>query len=98
MILIVKCYYPDYDDEGGNGGTDVIESVYDIDTKLSEAELMGAYNVVINEMVKHHKDYMDNNSKGKLNRMKREIERCYNFSNYLLTEYKNKEVSWMTVS
>lgn len=94
MILIEKEYYPDYDEEDPSG-TEVIEHVYEIETDKTEAELILAYNAVVDKMVKGHKDYKEKNSPLKISRMKGEVRRVYNFNNYLLTEYKNREVNFI---
>ena len=100
MILIIKEYYPDYDNDNRcdcDTGTEIIETVLELITNLSEQDLMNEYEKKLEAMVKLRTAYKSTTTKGVLTRWKHETKRGYSFINFLMENYEYFPLKWIEI-
>lgn len=100
MILIVKCYYPDYGNDcdcGCSTGTDTIEGVFELNTDKTEPELMQEYDARLEAMVKLKTAYKSTTRKAVLNRWKYNIGKIYTFLTFLSENYEKTQLNYIEI-
>ncbi len=100
MILIVKGYEPDYGNDnecGCDTGTTTIEAVLELDTDLSEQELVVEYDRKLCEMAKLRKDYKSTTKKTTLDRWKYAEGYKYSFLKFVMGSYNFQKVDFIEV-